>query len=107
MALADVPTALVHSRAQLLRLADAAKTIWVAYWARKAERDTVWVLQSLDDRTLKDIGIDRSEIESVVYARAQAASKERRVTLCADPHGPDHRSSTTCVGRLMHTPGCA
>jgi uncharacterized protein YjiS (DUF1127 family) len=40
---------------------------WAAYWSARARRATVLMLQSLDGRTLKDIGIDRSEIESVVY----------------------------------------
>ena len=40
---------------------------WRSYWRRRAECATLFMLQSLDDRTLKDIGIDRSEIGSVVY----------------------------------------
>lgn len=40
---------------------------WKAYWTGRARRATVLLLKSLDTRTLKDIGIDRSEIESVVY----------------------------------------
>ncbi len=107
MAYAHVLTARVHSRSRLLRLTGAARIFWVEYWARRAERDTVSVLQSLDDRTLKDIGIDRSEIESVVYARSQTAAKERRVRLCAKPHGPHHRGNGARVVQLMDTPGCA
>ena len=42
---------------------------WATYWSGRAQRATVLMLQSLDGRTLKDIGIDRSEIESVVYGR--------------------------------------
>jgi uncharacterized protein YjiS (DUF1127 family) len=42
---------------------------WAAYWNGRAQRATVLVLQSLDSGTLKDIGIDRSEIGSVVYGR--------------------------------------
>jgi uncharacterized protein YjiS (DUF1127 family) len=42
---------------------------WAAYWSARARRATVLMLRSLDGRTLKDIGIDRSEIESVVYGQ--------------------------------------
>jgi uncharacterized protein YjiS (DUF1127 family) len=41
--------------------------VWQWYRARQTERTTVRALGALDDRTLKDIGMDRSEIESVVY----------------------------------------
>ena len=42
---------------------------WHAFWDRRARRATVEILHSLDDRTLRDIGICRSEIGSVVYGR--------------------------------------
>ena len=45
------------------------KSWWEAYWMRRAQRVTVAMLRSLDDRRLHDVGIDRSEIESVVYGR--------------------------------------
>ena len=106
MAYAHVLTARVH-RSRFLRVAGAAKVFWAEYWRRKAEQDTVLVLRSLDDRTLKDIGIDRSEIESVVYAGAQTAAKERRVRLCAEPHGPHHRSGAPRVAQTTDAPGCA
>jgi uncharacterized protein YjiS (DUF1127 family) len=40
--------------------------LWRAYWAQRARRTTAFLLRSLDDRTLADIGLERSEIESVV-----------------------------------------
>ena len=43
---------------------------WETYWARRAQRASVHLLSSLDDRTLQDIGVNRSEIESIVYARS-------------------------------------
>jgi uncharacterized protein YjiS (DUF1127 family) len=43
---------------------------WDAYWARRAQRTSVHLLSSLDDRTLQDIGVNRSEIESIVYAKS-------------------------------------
>jgi len=63
----------------LLRLKAWSERAWATYWSAQARRATVMVLRSLDDRTLKDIGMDRSEIESVVYARAG----ERRPECCA------------------------
>jgi uncharacterized protein YjiS (DUF1127 family) len=49
---------------------------WSRYWTRRAARATVAILNALDERTLKDIGLDRSGIESVVHATARG---ERRI----------------------------
>ncbi len=49
--------------------ATVLKGWWDAYWKRRAQRVTVFMLQSLDDRGLHDIGLDRSEITSVVYGK--------------------------------------
>lgn len=43
---------------------------WRTYWERRARRATVLILCSLDERTLHDIGISASEIESCVYSRS-------------------------------------
>lgn len=40
---------------------------WRSYWDWRARRVTVLLLSSLDRRTLHDIGIEPSEIESLVY----------------------------------------
>jgi uncharacterized protein YjiS (DUF1127 family) len=55
---------------------------WEAYWARRAQRAGVHLLSSLDDRTLRDIGVNRSEIESIVYARS--GERLRRYELSCD-----------------------
>ena len=39
---------------------------WRAFQAWRRRRQAIDALRTLDDRTLKDIGIDRSEIRSVV-----------------------------------------
>jgi uncharacterized protein YjiS (DUF1127 family) len=48
------------------RLAGRASGLLRTYLDRRAQRATVRILQSLDTRTLKDIGIDPSEISSIV-----------------------------------------
>lgn len=40
---------------------------WTAWQRRRAQKRTVHILSGLDGRTLKDIGVDPSEIESMVY----------------------------------------
>ena len=40
---------------------------WHAYWDWQRRRTTVRILAALDDRTLKDIGINPSEITSYAY----------------------------------------
>ena len=42
---------------------------WEAYWRRRAKRTAVMMLHALDDHCLHDIGVDRSEIESVIYGK--------------------------------------
>lgn len=60
--------------------AAAAATIrswWLAFARRRRMRKTAFILEGLDDRTLKDIGLNRTEIGSVV-ARG---CRERRIRL--------------------------
>jgi uncharacterized protein YjiS (DUF1127 family) len=56
------------------RVGAGLQRAWRNYWRRRAARATLVILHSLDDRTLKDIGMDRSEIESVV-----CAARDRRI----------------------------
>jgi uncharacterized protein YjiS (DUF1127 family) len=49
------------------RVSQAAGRWWLGYRDRKAQRATVRILMSLDQRTLADIGINPSEIQSCVY----------------------------------------
>ena len=39
-----------------------AQPLWAAYWDYQARRATALMLESLDDRMLKDIGLRRSQI---------------------------------------------
>jgi uncharacterized protein YjiS (DUF1127 family) len=43
--------------------------MWQSYWLRRRQRATVRMLRELDQRTLDDIGLNRSEIESVWASR--------------------------------------
>ena len=57
------------------RISGFLKREWSAFWTRSTQRATVRILRELDDVTLRDIGLSRSEIESVVYG----APGDRRV----------------------------
>jgi uncharacterized protein YjiS (DUF1127 family) len=60
------------------------QTVWKAtiepllarYLERRKKRRALAELRSLDPRTLKDMGIDRSEVTSIVYGNA---NERRRV----------------------------
>jgi uncharacterized protein YjiS (DUF1127 family) len=67
-----------HSVAHAARhgLTHSVKGLWRAYWARRARRASIFYLSSLDSRTLADIGLDRSEIESFVNDRSN--QRQRR-----------------------------
>ena len=49
------------------RAGDLIRRAWYAYWDWRARKATVLLLSALDQRTLHDIGIASSEIESLVY----------------------------------------
>lgn len=68
MAQGHAPT-LTPLAGALQQTAARIERAWATYWSGRAQRATVLMLQSLDGRTLKDIGVDRSEIKSVVYGR--------------------------------------
>ena len=58
-----------RSRPDARGVANMLRQRWTAYWVGRARRTTVLMLQALDDHTLRDIGLGRSEIESAVYGQ--------------------------------------
>jgi uncharacterized protein YjiS (DUF1127 family) len=52
-----------------VKVAAVARRAWQAYWDWRARQATIEILRALDSRTLRDIGLSRSEIESVVRER--------------------------------------
>jgi uncharacterized protein YjiS (DUF1127 family) len=53
----------------MTRAAGIARRAWHTYWDWRARQATVEILRTLDSRTLHDIGLSRSEIESVVHGK--------------------------------------
>jgi uncharacterized protein YjiS (DUF1127 family) len=63
----------------------ATRRAWARYWTVRARRATAGILHRLDDRALRDIGLDRSEIEFVVYGdrrRCGQRGPARRACMC-------------------------
>jgi len=56
-------------------LAARAQGLWQAYWEYQARRATVLMLEALDDRVLKDIGLGRSEIRPAVFGGEAARAR--------------------------------
>ena len=60
------------------RVAAVASAGWSAYAAWRERRAAIKELAALDDRTLRDLGLTRSEIEYVVGRREAARASERQ-----------------------------
>ena len=55
-------------------LIDACKRMWAAYLAWRVERAAIGQLRAMSDRELKDIGLQRSQIEFAVRRGDRAVS---------------------------------
>lgn len=67
------------------RIATWGYAQWQGYRQRRQYRMTVRTLDGLDDRTLHDIGVHRSEIESYASVRGTGRYPERFATNSAFP----------------------
>ncbi len=52
---------------------------WASWRRKRRLKATARILHGLSDRTLKDIGVERSEIDSVVMARSKDPWACRRI----------------------------
>lgn len=69
------------------RIAGWAHAQWQSHQARRRYSKTVRTLNGLDDRTLHDIGVHRSEIESYAWTGSTGRYPERFATNEAFPRG--------------------
>ena len=72
-----LPVALPVSRSPVQRLADALRDAWRGWRGRRAEQQSVDLLATLDDRTLRDIG---ASAELRAYAEARQSSAYQRMS---------------------------
>ena len=78
---------------------------WRAFALWRERRAAMRELHALDDRTLRDIGVNRSEIESAVYGRD--ATRLRDATIAdrpCHPHPAKTGSRTTASRRQPQRP---
>jgi uncharacterized protein YjiS (DUF1127 family) len=66
-------------RALASRAEAALHRWWRAYVERRRRRAAIRELRALDDRILKDIGLGRSEIESVIHDPQRLLARKRAV----------------------------
>ena len=70
----DTATATLMFASRLVWLTQSlpaqGRQLWGAYWNYHSRRATVRMLQALEDRTLSDIGLARSEIDAAIFGKS-------------------------------------
>jgi uncharacterized protein YjiS (DUF1127 family) len=79
------------------------RAFWQAFWRWRRDQVAIAALQALDARMLKDIGISRSEITSVVSGRGRDAS--RRLTPAPACIAGESGRAASDLPKLIPTPG--
>lgn len=88
LVLTQAVTRAEHSRPGIrARIGGWAHAQWQGHQARRRYRKTIRTLNGLDDRTLHDIGVHRSEIESYAWTGGTGRYPERFATNEAFPRG--------------------
>ena len=85
------------------RVAEVFAACWHAYARRRERTAAVGELRALDDRSLRDIGINRSEIESVVYGRDTTRLRGRDDPAADCRRAETRPSRTTALGSRKPT----
>src|SRR5262252_6239158 len=70
---------------------------WRAYTLRRERKAAVRELRALDDRTLRDIGVNRSEIDWVVYGRDQTRLRDSTIAAKRCRQRPTRSGSGTAA----------
>jgi uncharacterized protein YjiS (DUF1127 family) len=88
-------------------LAATAGKWWAAYDTWLERRRAVRALGALDDRSLKDMGLHRSEIESAVLGQSSAPPRSAAPVSVQALQGKRKGSVAREPKRLVHCPAAA
>jgi uncharacterized protein YjiS (DUF1127 family) len=88
-------------------VAAAAREWWTAYGTWLERRRAVRALGALDDRSLKDMGLHRSEIESAVLGQSSAPPRSAAPVSVQALQGKRKGSVAREPKQLVHCPAAA
>ena len=64
-----------HARRPFLPVVEVMLRLWHAYWRWRCHEATVRVLQTMDERRLRDIGLDPDDLRSLTQGREVSSRK--------------------------------